>query len=235
MAFICGSFHRQDQEDAYEVLWPFPSTSPKRRHVFSCRTSKNSTNPYADRGLDKFEALLSDLDHKRQKILTQKGSEDVSMVKFVYRSPHEEVTPIVIKLRHQRKHNKTSLSQTQEPKQHQKDVAFAPDKYGGNGIDEGKRGKPALVDGKSKMIKKIKCDEWGRKVREWWKPSCYLALFVILILVLLMFLGRSFAILCTSLGWYLVPIINETLHVQSSRRRSRSKSNEKANNKQTKR
>lgn len=234
MAFICGSFHSQEEDD-YEVLWPFPSTSskkpPKRRHIFISRRSKNATNPYADRGLDKFEALLADLDHKRQKILTQKGSEDVSMVKFVYRSPNEEVKPIVIKLRHQRKHDKTSLLQTPESEQHQKEeVALFPDKNGGNEIQEGKRAKPPSVDDESKM-KKIKCDEWGRKVREWWKPSCYLPLFVMLILVLLMFSGRSFAILCISLGWYLVPIINETLHIQSSRRR---RSRRTVNNKQTK-
>ncbi|KAI3758765.1 hypothetical protein L6452_06337 [Arctium lappa] len=240
MAFICGSFHSQGEEDDYEVLWPFPSTSPKktlkRRHIFGNRSSKNATNPYADRGLDKFEALLADLDHKRQKILTQKGSEDVSMVKFVYRSPNEEVKPIIIKLRHQRKHHKTSLLQTPESEQHQKEeIALFPDKNGDNEIQEGKRAKPASVDNYESKMKKIKCDEWGRMVREWWKPSCYLPLFVMLILVLLMFSGRSFAILCISLGWYLVPIINETLHIQSSRRRrSRRKSTEKVNNKQTK-
>lgn len=211
MAFICGSFHSQEKDD-YDVLCPCDYASPRKparkRNVFG-RSSKTATNPYSDRGLDKFEALLADLDHKRQKILTQKGSEDVSMVKFIYRTP-DEVKPVIVKFQDRRKHvNMSSLESTPE-REHKKDVdAFVKGNNGGNGTEEGKREKPFVFESK---INKIKFDQWRKKFEEWWKPSYYFPLFVILILVLLMFSGRSFAILCISIGWYFVPVINETLH-----------------------
>ncbi|XP_076889646.1 uncharacterized protein LOC143540486 [Bidens hawaiensis] len=198
MPFICGSFHSQEEDD-YDVLWPFPSNSPtkptRRRNIFGSRRDKSAANPYSDRGLDKFEALLVDLDKKRQEILTQKGSEDVSMVKFIS-TDQNEVQPIIIKLRDRIKHDSTSLLSSPEPLD-LKHVAFVKE------TEEDIKKKP-LVD-------MIKLDQCKREFGEWWKPSYYLPLFVISILVLLMFSGRSFAILCISIGWYLVPIVNEII------------------------
>ncbi|KAI3491349.1 hypothetical protein L1887_44274 [Cichorium endivia] len=195
MAFICGSL-RNKEEDDYDVLWPYPSTSPRKPSrkglIFGSRRSKNTKNPYSDRGRDKFEALLADLDHKRQEILTQKGSEDVSMVKFVYRSPNE-AQPIVVKLRDHRKHDNTSSMESSPKSEHQKDFAFV--KEVGDEFEEWKTVKSSIRE----SMKKIMFDEWRRKLREGWMPSYIFPLFVILILVLLMFSGRSFAILCTSL------------------------------------
>lgn len=215
MSFICGSFHSQEQDD-YDVLWPFPSNSPRkptrRRNIFGSRRDKSVTNPYSDRGLDKFEALLADLDKKRQEIFTQKGSEDVSTVKFIF-TDQNEVQPIIIKLRDRIKHDNTSLLSSPEPLD-LKDVAFVKETE--EDID-----KKPLVD------HMIKLDQCKRKFGEWWKPSYYLALFVILILVLLMFSGRSFATFCTSIGWYLVPIVNEIIdnskHSNSIQKKERSR------------
>ncbi|KAF5792219.1 hypothetical protein HanRHA438_Chr09g0415471 [Helianthus annuus] len=193
MSFICGSFRSQQEEDDYDVLWPSTPKKPtRRRQIFGSRRGKNATNPYSDRGLDKFEALLADLDKKRQKILTQKGAEDVSMVKFIFSGPNE-VQPIVVKFRDQRKHDDMSLPSTKELDLPKND-AFVKAKSGGNEAEEDYT-KPSV-------------DQCKRKFGEWWKPSYYLPLFVILILVFLMFFGRSFTILCTSIGWYLVPIFN---------------------------
>ncbi|KAM0032631.1 hypothetical protein Hdeb2414_s0016g00477141 [Helianthus debilis subsp. tardiflorus] len=192
MSFICGCFRSQQEEDDYDVLWPSPKKPTRRRQIFGSRRDKNTTNPYSDRGLDKFEALLADLDKKRQTILTQKGAEDVSMVKFIF-SGTNEVQPIVVKFRDQRKHDDMSLPSTKEldlPK----NLAFIETKSGGNEAEQDNT-KPSV-------------DQCKRKFGEWWKPSYYLPLFVILILVFLMFFGRSFTILCTSIGWYLVPIFN---------------------------
>ncbi|XP_023770923.1 uncharacterized protein LOC111919580 [Lactuca sativa] len=216
MAFICGSPHSQEEDD-YDVLWPYPTTSPRkptrRGLVFGgIRRSKNPTNPYADRGLDKFEALLADLAHKRQEILTQKGSEDVSMVKFVYRSP-DEVKPIVVKLGGKSKQDNTSSLESTPEREHQKVDASVKGHNDGNESEEGKIVKTLFGDPK----KKIMFDPWLRKLGHGWKPSYYFPLFLILILVLLMFTGRSFAILCTSLGWYLVPIIIESLDKSKQR------------------
>ncbi|KAL4583374.1 hypothetical protein LXL04_007945 [Taraxacum kok-saghyz] len=203
MAFICGSVNSQEEDD-YDVLWPYPSTSPRK--PTRSRRTKNIINRYSDRGLDKFEALLADLDHRRQKIFTQKGSEDVSMVKFVYRSP-DDVKPIVVKLRDHRKHQNTSSLQTTPELEHQKDVAFV-EGNDGDDFEKGKRLKPLMGESK----KKFRFNQWRRKLGEDWKPSYYIPLFVMLVLVLLTFTGRCFAILCTSLGWYFVPIINDPLH-----------------------
>ncbi|KAI3726611.1 hypothetical protein L1987_66409 [Smallanthus sonchifolius] len=195
--FICGSFRTQEEDD-YDVLWPFPSPrkpTRSRRQIFgSRRKDKTATNPYSDRGIDKFEALLADLDKKRQKILTQKGAEDVSMVKFIYRGSNE-AQPIVVKLR---KYDNISSLSTRES-DHQTDVAFNE--------PEEVITKPSVDE----PDENIRFDQCKRKFAGWWKPSYYLPLFVMLILVLLMFSGRSFTILCTSVGWYLVPIINESL------------------------
>ncbi|KAK1433414.1 hypothetical protein QVD17_10324 [Tagetes erecta] len=215
MSFICGSFRTQDDDD-YDVLWPCPTDSPrkisKKRQFFSNRRDKNTTNPYSDRGLDKFEALLADLDKQRQKIFTQKGSEDVSMVKFIYKSQNE-IQPIVVKLRDQRKQSNNIVDH------HDKVIDFKE--------PEETNTKPISLDRKPDEKKVCDVDQCKRKLfAELWKPSYYLPLFVMLILVLLMFSGRSFAILCTSIGWYMVPIVNEMLydskqkkeHVKRSRR-----------------
>ncbi|XP_038990691.1 uncharacterized protein LOC120113692 [Hibiscus syriacus] len=59
------------------------------------------------------------------------------------------------------------------------------------------------IDVKSKKRKK-KRFSW-KNLR---KPSYYIPVIVILILLFLMFVGRSVAILCTCVGWYIVPTIN---------------------------
>ncbi|KAI3504867.1 hypothetical protein L1887_26623 [Cichorium endivia] len=205
MAFICGS--GGNREDDFEVLWPAPPTpqrKPTRRHSFCSRSNKDSKNPYANRGLDKFEALLADLDGKRQKIYTQKGSQDISLVRFVY-SNSNDVKPIVVKIKDQRKQDKDqhhkftgNVKTTESSPEHP--VAT------GNGKPSGTTAAKPAVD----LCKKNISVSLRKKVGELWRPWYSLSLFVILILVFLVFFGRSFAILCTSIGWYLVPIINAT-------------------------
>ncbi|KVH99465.1 uncharacterized protein LOC112514663 [Cynara cardunculus var. scolymus] len=196
MAFICGS--SGNQEDDFEVLWP-SQRKTTRRHSFCSRSNKDSKNPYSNRGLDKFEALLADLDGKRQKIFTQKGSEDISFVRFVY-SNSNDVKPIVVKIKDQRKQDQKLKAEN--PKTAELSPPHPPNsnKTGGGTRVEG--AKPSIDLCKKK-------DQWRRKVGDWWKPWFCLPLFVILILVFLVFFGRSFAILCTSLGWYLVPATSE--------------------------
>ena len=53
-------------------------------------------------------------------------------------------------------------------------------------------------------------DQLKKKLGQWWRPWYSLPFFVIMILVFLVFFGRSFAILCTSIGWYMLPTINAT-------------------------
>ncbi|XP_076888980.1 uncharacterized protein LOC143539587 [Bidens hawaiensis] len=192
MAFICFSTS--------------PRKPTRRRHIFGSRSRKNATNAYSDCGLDKFEALVADLDEKRHKILAQKGCEDVSLVKFIYRSSSNEIEPIVIKLLDHRKHHNTSLLHT--PKvDHLMKLSTIKQNNDGNEAKEDNTA-PLVNDPR----KKIRSDQCKRKIGEWRKSCYYFALFVIMILVLLMFSGRSLVILCTSIGWYLVPNVKEILH-----------------------
>lgn len=199
MAFICGSHAKQ--EDDFEAFWSLPSSPQRkvtrRRNSFCSKSNKDSKNPYSDRGLDKFEALLADLEGKRQKIYTQKGSEDISLVRFVY-SNSNHVKPIVVKIKDHKKQEKDhnlKLENTKTP-------VLSPEHPV---ADENK--KTVVVESPKPSIS---FGQLRRKFGEWWRPWYSLPLFVILILLFLVFFGRSFAILCTSLGWYLVPSINET-------------------------
>ncbi|KAI3684620.1 hypothetical protein L6452_33844 [Arctium lappa] len=233
MAFICGSFN-QDQEDDFDVLWPSPSPSSRRtkRHRFCCRRNKadNNKNPYSNRGLDKFEALLADLDDKKQKIFTQKGSQYISFVRFVY-SNSNDVKPIIVKLRdprkpvHDRKQhnfNKGNLC-VSLPKKLQCSTSFnhhdqnsePPGVVVTNGIrvDQQDVKPKQSIDQLAKKIIRSDQLKWNmrRKLEEWWMPAYNLPLFVVLVLVFLTFFGRSLAIICTSIAWYLIPTIDGTL------------------------
>lgn len=189
---ICGSFHPQEQDDDEDGIeaWRYsPSSTRKSRKLCLCR-SKDNKNPYADRGLDKFTALLADLDVKRQKIYTQKGSENISFVRFAY-SNSNDCKPIVVKVRNKQM-SRTTTNVDQE----------SVDK---NPIDS-PINKKDRVESDQEGRKKIgsTCDI---KVEDWRWPSYYLLVIVIFILLALAFFGRSFAILCTSIGWYLVPTV----------------------------
>ncbi|KAI3737223.1 hypothetical protein L2E82_27219 [Cichorium intybus] len=222
MSFICGSFNDQ-KEDDFEVLWPYPPTPARktRRHRFCCK--RNKENPYSNRGLDKFEALLADLDQKKQKIFTQKGSEYISFVRFVY-SNSNDVKPIIVKLRDPRK----------QDKDHHKQINVKDTKSStllrATTLDHHQNSEPpgAVTNGMIKakdsqhvnpsidrLKKMIRVDQWKfnmkRKLEEWWMPSYNLPLFVILVLFFLTFFGRSLAIICTSIAWYLIPSIDGTL------------------------
>ncbi|KAK1405633.1 hypothetical protein POM88_005238 [Heracleum sosnowskyi] len=111
---ICGSFQNQQDED-FEFLGSF--TSPRSRkpakwHSFG--GSKGNKNPYADRGLDKFSALVAELDSKRKKIYTQKGSEDISLIGFVY-SNSNHYKPIVVKLKNKKQQSTASEKDKLKP------------------------------------------------------------------------------------------------------------------------
>ncbi|CAA2993167.1 Hypothetical predicted protein [Olea europaea subsp. europaea] len=194
--FICGSRSFNQVEDDLETPCYTPKRSKKGRRFFR----NKSKNPYAGRGLDKFYALLADLDERRQKIYTQNGSEDISFVRFAY-SNSNDIKPIVVKVK-EKKQEKTNIS----------DVKIQQN------LSETQSDKPTIeilkasnaagtdTDQVSEPRRKHKClacrnFKW-RKLR---KPYYYIPMIIILILILLLLQGRSFAILCTSIGWYLIP------------------------------
>ncbi|KAK8639143.1 hypothetical protein V6N13_137536 [Hibiscus sabdariffa] len=187
---LCGSgtFHRQEEEDGDDIWSTSPVCSPRKS-----KRKKDSKNPYSTRGLDRFTALLEELEEKRQKIYSQTGSQ--SLVRFVYKNANDYV-PIVVNLK-DKNEEKIKPENTKEryvsEAINKLQISSEPDKN---------------MDMKAK---KTKTERLTWKIVEFQnlrKPSYYIPAIIILILLFLTFVGRSVAILCTCVGWYMVPTIN---------------------------
>ncbi|KAF2309635.1 hypothetical protein GH714_004394 [Hevea brasiliensis] len=110
--------HHQEEEDEPLQQGSSPCSTPRK----SRKSTKDSKNPYSTRGLDKFSALLADLEEKRQQIYSQVDSQDISFVRFVYSSSNDCV-PIIVKLKDQNKQDQNKgidLKMNQEPHKTQK-------------------------------------------------------------------------------------------------------------------
>lgn len=204
---ICGSFQDQEEDD-FEFLRSCsqakkPSRKPTRWHSFGGRNkdNNNNKNPYAGRGLDKFSALLAELDSKRQKIYTQKGSEDISLLGFVY-SNSDDYKPIVVRLKKQPDKAKLDKKEENKSKTEATDNKVAM-------IEQPKGDvKLSRIESDIKTSPKNISLVWDRiKWKNLRRPGYYVPVIIILILVFLAIFGRSFAILCTTLGWYFIPTI----------------------------
>lgn len=132
------------------------------------KSIKIKKNPYADGGVDKFLALVADLEEKKQRIYDEMGTEEISLIRFVY-DDFEQVKPIVVKANNKKLHIKGERS----------------------------------VEEKREIYVKPQEVLHVRKRH----PANYYFIYVILVLILvfLAIYGRSLAILCTSIAWYLVP------------------------------
>ncbi|KAG6400354.1 hypothetical protein SASPL_137181 [Salvia splendens] len=192
--FICGSgsFSNQDEGGDHEAYAsPCPTPKRSRRSTSFCRIlgrDSGSKNPYADRGLEKFYALLADLDDKKQKIYMQRGSEEISFVRFVYTGDSDVVKPIVVKL----KEKNLPKSAKNFTDQSSFNSAATP-------IE-------AKSEKSTRKKRSLRC-KGSLKIEDLKQPHFYFPVMVFLILVFLAIYGRSFAILCTSIGWYLAPTI----------------------------
>lgn len=223
---ICGAsnFQLEDQEDELPKsasAGSSPSSTPRRsrKSGFSKSHNNKDKNPYANRGLDKFSALLADLEEKRQKIYAETGSQDTSLVRFVYKNSNDLV-PIVVKLKDNNNTNKNKKERkpkrscstiknedVKEIKQATSDTE-SQDKFPietSIAVTEVK--KESNSNNKKMLNRSI---SWNMKLDMWKRPSFYLPVVVILILLVLTVFGRSVAILCTSISWYLVPTLLES-------------------------
>lgn len=200
--FICGSFGSQTEEDELsELLSP---CSTLRR---ATKKNRDGKNPYANRGLDKFYALLAELEDKKQKIYTQKGSGDISLVRFVY-SNSNNWKPIVVvnklkkdgRKKHQQQINNNNNNNNSASNAHEgnaKTKLGALEKY------------PIESTVKKEIGEKEKLGTWRRRLGagDFRCPCVYLPVMIILILLFLAVYGKAFAVICTSVSWYLLPII----------------------------
>ncbi|PSS17304.1 TraB domain-containing protein [Actinidia chinensis var. chinensis] len=200
--FICGSasLNHQLEDDRDEANVIIPSSPPprpsKQRRLSSFCRSKASKNPYSDRGLDKFSALLAELDDKRQRIYTQAGADEISFVRFVYSSGSNDCKPIVVRAKD---HKQLHQEKAHGAQPVESIISEESSSKLGNEVD------PLMNDRSGSGGKRKRFELDFLRVDVWRRPYFYLGMVVILILVLLAVFGKSFAILCTSLGWYLVP------------------------------
>ncbi|CAK9146480.1 unnamed protein product [Ilex paraguariensis] len=212
--FCCGSgsFHRQEDEDMEPSSLSSARKGSRRK---SSRRSKTSKNPYADRGLDKFSALLAELEDKKQKIYTEIGSDDISFVRFVY-SNSNDIKPIVVKLKDKKQENPI-VDNVQDQQMIDSVASDKPQIELSKSVNE--IGKPPNESEQQNAKKKSRF-AWNMKMGNWGRPSYYLPAVIIFILLILTVSGRSFAILCTTFVWYMVPTIKGR---SSNLRRSKKK------------
>ncbi|KAA8528453.1 hypothetical protein F0562_035808 [Nyssa sinensis] len=196
---LCGSFqHHQEGDDDDEPM-SIPRSPPRKSRKSSMFRSRNNKNPYANCGLDKFSALLADLEDRRQKIYTEMGSEDISFVRFMY-SNSNDCRPVVVKVKNNKQDKPNAGNFKDKTVAHNNSEALEKQPLESSTItmvsDENRKKKK-----KTLITSDMKFDDW--------KWPYYLTAIIILILLFLAMFGRSFAILCTSIGWYLLPKIKE--------------------------
>lgn len=213
--FICGSGGFSNQDEGELEVYGSPCSTPKRsrRSTSFCKLLNRdggAKNPYADRGLDKFYALLADLDDKKQKIYTQKGAEEISFVRFVYANDSDSVKPIVVKVKEKEKSPPPPPLMTKSVANLAEQSSFKSD--------------AAPAEKAVKKKRSLRC-KGSFKLEDLKRPHFLFPVMVVLILLLLAIYGRSFAILCTSIGWYLAPTISggSTAAAVSSERKPKRK------------
>ncbi|KAL4340229.1 hypothetical protein GQ457_08G009130 [Hibiscus cannabinus] len=181
--FVCGAFHHQEGDDD---SWIRPVSTPRKS-----RRKRDIKNPYSTRGLDQFTALLAELEEKRQQIYSQVGTQGI--VRFVYKN-YNDCVPLVVKLKDKNDEKIESGATNHHRPQ--------------RGVSE-VIGKHQTPSGPDRKIKKKKSFSWNAKLQNLRRPSHYIPAVIILILLSLVFFGRSVAILCTCIGWYMVSTISE--------------------------
>ncbi|KZV19767.1 hypothetical protein F511_06298 [Dorcoceras hygrometricum] len=209
--FICGSasFSHENDDDRVLSSYPVPKRATRKSLSF-CRLGKSYTNknPYANRGLDKFYALLSELEEKRQMIYTRMGSEAIAFVQFVYSNDSDNIKPIVIKVKERKEEaansnatlaKKPVFTATKNPV-----IRRCRSAIGSEKVHQDQKSRE--FDEKAMQNKKscLTCSE-SFKVENLRQPRCSFPLMVVLALLCLAIFGRTFAILCSWIGWYLIP------------------------------
>lgn len=170
-------------------------------------SKRKEKNPYSNQGREKFAKVLADLEARKEKIMAQIGEQDISIIRFVYSSSHGWV-PIVAKIKNQKEVKIDSTGPTSLPIQQNSVEEIVPPS-----------GSMAAVKDVAKLDKKMKKSfSWSLNKNETalWRP-CYWPVVVIMILLCLVVFGRSFAIICTAIWWYLMPILTgEDVHMRRS-------------------
>jgi hypothetical protein len=194
--FVCGAYNPVDDD---ELCLANPDSSPRR---YKRKDSKN--NPYSTRGLDKFSALLSDLNDKRQKIYSQMNPHDISFVRFVH-SNKDDFVPIIVKVKNKSQELKAVKARNLN---HNSESTDKKSSNESSNVAMDERNQPKMEnDQKAKTKKRI---SWNMKNVEMEKPLFYLPFVVIMILVLLIVFGRTAATIFTCILWYVIPTLKDS-------------------------
>ncbi|KAL1222763.1 hypothetical protein V5N11_022074 [Cardamine amara subsp. amara] len=162
-----------------------PFSSPRR----SRRGSKEIKNPYSNQGLDKFSALLSELDEKRQSIYAKKlDPNGPPLVRFVFTSSGECI-PVMIKTK-----------KTAKKKDAQDDIKVKTESK----AEQEKEIKK--IESETEQKQSCVLNENLKKIS---RPNHFFPVTMILVLIFLVFFGRTVSIMCTCIVWYLAPMIKE--------------------------
>ncbi|XP_058725112.1 uncharacterized protein LOC131596474 [Vicia villosa] len=175
--FVCGTFNPIDDDELCTI------SSPRR---YKRKDSKN--NPYSTRGLDKFSALLSELNDKRQKIYSQMNPHDISYVRFVH-SSKDDFVPIIVKVKNKSQEIKAVKARNLENS--------SSDHQSSSVVTMEKRNQPKRRI--SMNVKKIEMD----------KAMVYLAFVVIMVLLMLTVFGRTVTTVFTCVLWYANPTMKD--------------------------
>ncbi|KAL2346482.1 hypothetical protein Fmac_000482 [Flemingia macrophylla] len=205
--FVCGTFRHHEEEDGV------PCSSPKKSK------RKDNKNPYSNRGLEKFSALLADLDERRQKVYSQMSPHEISLIRFAY-SSNDDFVPIVVKVKNnkdQKKHKSEELGLS-----HMQSFSEQLEKSAEEATTVEERNNKQHHP---KSLESHKNFGFYWNMLKW--PSFYVPVVVILILVFLTVFGRSVATLCTCVVWYLVPMLSEYKYNSSKARKSNMNSKKK--------
>ncbi|WOL11642.1 hypothetical protein Cni_G20406 [Canna indica] len=187
-----GSFKSVDSDP-----WSTPPSSPKPTKKKAAATK----NPYSARGRDKFSALLSELEARRAKIIaTAGGSQGVAMVRFTCSSSDDWI-PIVIKIRDEDKPRDRARSPPPAAAKlpSSEEIAEKP-----RTPPEVEEMAPATVLARKRKERFCWTSAW-KSVRL--NCLCWPPLVVLLMLLCLVVFGRVFAICCTTVWWYLLPLM----------------------------
>ncbi|XP_077233458.1 uncharacterized protein LOC143875741 [Tasmannia lanceolata] len=187
---LCGNFSHVDDEQ------PWSTATPRKSR------RRDSKNPYSKRGLDKFSNVLAELESRRENIMAQMGSQDIFLVRFVYKNSNDWV-PIVVKIRGP-KETKTEKSGIIDDKN-------KPSDQNSRAIDQhptrSSAGKEIVLRKLDGRVKKFSLGVKERGVVLLRQRSNHFVVTMILILLCVVIFGRVFAIFCTSIWWYMAPTL----------------------------
>ncbi|XP_026431544.1 uncharacterized protein LOC113328741 [Papaver somniferum] len=206
------------------------SSSPKRSKISNfCNRhknkSKNDKNPYSSRGLDKFTLLLADLEDKRIKILDEIAAtttEDIPLIRFGYSNSKGNLVPIIIRLKNQQKKkqetklhidgNDKIVEITEAVINRKPKAGLSVPKRQIQRTNTAKLGASPLSSPEAvkKIQKKSLLDKSKSHICKY-----YFGIVIVLILLCLAIYGRSFAIICMSVCWYLMPVVDKNLNSRS--------------------